>query len=524
MDNSTKRIEKVLIVGGGTAGWIAACYLNKALNSNDKSCDITLIESHDIPSVGVGEATIPNISQLFRFLEIPENIWMSQCNATYKLAIKFEGWNDNALGDYYWHTFGSIAPNQGGNISLSQVWVHERNKGLDLPFAKATQEAVYLCEKNKSPKIPFKQSQKTPPYAYHLDAGLLANMLKEYATKNGVRHLVDQVDQVVLGDKGYIKEIKTKNEQYLEADLFIDCSGFKSLLLDKVLGEPWESYGDSLLVDSAVAIGSPYEEGDIYNEKLGGINSYTTAKTHNAGWSWHTPLITRDGNGYVYSSNFIDKEQAEAEFRKHLGARSDNSVARPLKFKVGKYKRSWVKNCVSIGLSSGFIEPLESTGIALIQIAVQNLIYNFPDKTFDPALIDNFNYKLHEQYENIRDFIILHYCLTQREDTPFWKAVKYDATIPDTLKERLEEWKTLWPNGKITANLMFGPYNYKSILAGMNYLPSRSLPILDFYKTGDTVFQNIKTKGESMAETHPTQAEYFKEILKVKAFQLDEDW
>ena len=332
-----------------------------------------------------------------------------------------------------------------------------------------------------------------------------------------MQHLVGKVEKANLDQNGFIQSIDTDAHGNLEGDLFIDCSGFNALLIEKTLKEPWISYADSLVVDRAVAIGGSYLPDDPYNELRGGLKPYTTARAQKSGWTWNTPLISRDGNGYVYSSQFASETDVETKFRQFLGEKSKDSTARHLKMRIGKFKRSWVKNCVSIGLSSGFVEPLESTGIALIQIAIQNLLYNFPDKSFDASLLNTFNEELNQQYENTRDFIILHYCLTQREDTPFWKAVKNETHIPDSVKERIEKWKYMWPNTLKPEGLMFADFNYISILAGMNFLPQKSLPVLNFYKSHKNHFNNTIKRGAKLAESYPTQAEYFRKLHATEA-------
>jgi len=518
MDNKHNDIQNIVIVGGGTAGWMSATYLNKALNHSTTNCKITLIEASDIATVGVGEATIPGIALFFQYLGIREVEWMKACNATYKMAIKFCGWGDNSPPDFYRDTFGNNVRHKKNNVSLAHYWLKEKSNGYTIPLAKALKESVQLCEANKSPNVPYAKESSKIPYAYHLDSGLLASFLKKKAIDAGVKHLIGKVENVNLDHNGFIQSLDIDSQCKLKGDLFIDCSGFYSLLLEKTLDEPWISYADSLLADSAVAIGCSYHPDDPYNEHNGGLKPYTTATAQQTGWTWNTPLITREGNGYVYSSQFKSKTDAEIEFKQFLGEKSKDSTAKHLKMRIGKFKRSWVKNCVSIGLSSGFIEPLESTGIALIQGALRNLVFNFPDKSFDIDLANKFNKELNDQYENIRDLIILHYCLTQREDTPFWKAVKNETVIPDSLQARIEKWEYMWPN-KLRTNLMFDDFSYFHILAGMNRFPKKMLPVLDFQEPYRKYFNSTIQRGVDLVENHPTQADYFKMIYQ-PIFQL----
>lgn len=516
MDNNPNAIQNIIIVGGGTAGWMSAAYLNKELNSHAKKFEITLIEASDIPTVGVGEGSFPSIQLLFKNLGVPEAEWMEACNATFKMAIKFPGWYDNSPDDNYWHTFGVPLRNRRNRVSLSHYWLKEKMEGYDVPFDKAMMEHVHLCEANKSPKVPFEKDSSKIPYAYHFDAGLLASFLKKIALDGGVNYLIGKVNKANLDQNGFIQSIDTDNHGKLQGDLFIDCSGFRAILIEKALKEKWVSYGDSLFVDSAVAISGSYLPDDPYNEKRGGLRPYTTSRAQNSGWSWNTPLITRDGNGYVYSSQFASKTEAETEFRQFLGEKAINSTAKHLKMRIGKFKRSWVKNCVSIGLSCGFIEPLESSGIALIQFGIESLVANFPDKSFDEVLLNNYNKGLNDQFENARDFVLLHYILTKREDTPFWRAVRNETVIPDSLNKQIEDWKSMWPNRNME-NLMYSDFSYISVLAGMNQFPKKTLPVLDFYKSHKAHFTARIQRGMKLAESHPTQAEYFK-YLYVQQF------
>lgn len=520
-------IQTILIAGGGSSGWMSAAYLARALSLPEKKeTRIILVESSDIPTIGVGEATIPIFQDFFNYLDIPEDEWMEKCRATFKLAIRFDRWLDGSERDSYWHTFGTVPFNRSGHISPLQHWLLHKVKGSAPPFAVACHESALLCEAGRAPKSAYEAAQHPIPYAYHLDAGLLAETLKEYAKSKGVEHYVDFIDKVNKNEAGYLTSIQTAKNGEIKADFFIDCTGFQSLLIEKALEEKWESYQENLFCDRAVAIGIPYADGDEYNEQHGGLNPFTTATALQSGWIWHTPLRSRDGNGYVYSSAFKTEDEAEQEMRQHLGPRAANSPARHLKMRIGKMDRLWVKNCVAIGLAGGFIEPLESTGLALIQIGLATLVQNFPDKHFSEALQRNYNRILKEQYENIRDFIVLHYCLTQREDTSFWKAVKNETKIPDNLQAQLDEWKYLWPNDSKGSGRMFGPFNHASILAGMNYLPEYFPASLEFLNDpiAQKHFERVESRGKQLAQTLPDQAEYFRQLERIKAFKADDSW
>lgn len=500
----SNRIETILIVGGGTAGWLAAAFLNRALNRpGGPGCQVTLIESADIETIGVGEATIPTLRETMAFLGLDEAEWMTRCQATFKMAIKFVNWTGRPGPDVYWHPFGTIPKVR--EFELSHYWLKRKLRGSTAPLTDTLFSAISLCQAHKAPKVHTDPSYDGPiRYAYHLDAGLLATYLKETAKARGVIHLVDTVQEVVLDEKGYISHLKTAKLGDLHADLFIDCTGFRGLLINQALGEPFISYAEALLCDRAIAIPTARpEEGKR-------INPYTTATALSAGWAWHTPLFHRHGNGYIYASAFISPEEAEREFRAYLGPAADEGKARHIRMRVGKTRRTWVKNCVSIGLSSGFIEPLESTGIWLVEVGLRHLFYHFPDKTFPASLTNQYNQLMTNQYEQIRDFIVLHYCLTQREDTPFWRGNKYHLAIPDSLQTRLEGWRFTLPlPQEIGQAGFFRAPSYACILAGMGYLPDRGLPILQYAgeAEADQAFSDLQAETDRLNQALPDHYE-----------------
>ncbi|MBC6417308.1 MAG: tryptophan 7-halogenase [Prochloron sp. SP5CPC1] len=346
-------------------------------------------------------------------------------------------------------------------------------------------------------------------YGYYLDAGLLATYLREKAIARGVHHIVDDVVDVILDPQGNISQLKTEKSGNISGELFIDCSGFRGLLINQALQEPFDSYSDSLFCDRAIAI--PLSTSSEKEE----INPYTTATALDSGWTWHTPLYNRSGNGYVYSSSFITPEAAEQEFRNHLGAAAEGVEARHIPIRVGKTRNAWVKNCVSIGLSSGFIEPLESIGIFLIEQGIQALVDNFPDKSFNPIVRKRYNKFITYHYENIRDFIVLHYCTTQREDTPFWKANKYHPAIPENLQENLELFKAMLPNFDLLERPpLFGDYSYACILLEMKYLPETSLPRLDYLEQEEIEkeLDLIQNQAIKLKQNLPNHSQYLQDL------------
>ncbi|MBW4617005.1 MAG: tryptophan 7-halogenase [Desmonostoc vinosum HA7617-LM4] len=509
------KIKNIVIVGGGTAGWLSAAYLSKALNATkENNCHITLIESSEIPTVRIGEATIPTIVNTFKFLGISEAEWMARCNATFKLGIKFVNWSGLSENDVFWHPIAQWLFTQKTDTTILHHWLKTKFNGNAESFYSSCFETVSLCEAQKAPK--YKDDPEYAwrvEYAYHFDAGQIANFLREKATSQGVKQIIDNVRDVCLDERGFISHVLTEKYGTISGDLFIDCSGFQGLLINQALQEPFVSYSDYLFCDSAITMSIPYEQDDPYNQNHGGINSYTTATALSSGWTWNIPLVTRTSHGYVYSSKFISQAEAEVEFIKHLNGYSHQ--ARYIKMRVGRNRNSWVKNCVSIGLSSGFIEPLESTGIYLIEAALNHLIHNFPNRLFHQKITENYNRIMQKEYEEIRDFIIMHYCLSKREDSPFWQANKHHSAIPDTLQEKLELWREMWPyNTREIVGLSFPDYSYICILAGMGCFPKNSLPLLDYQDSVEQMLLDVKNEAEKLNSTLPVHGDYLKQLSR----------
>ena len=515
-----EKIEKIIIVGGGSAGWMTAAYLKRAFG---KSIRISLVESSNISTIGVGEATFSTIKLFFDYLGLDESEWMPQCNAAYKLAIKFVNWN--AERRHFYHPFQRYEIVEGFNIA--EWWLKLKEALTAYDYSCFT--IPVMCDSKRSPRYlngrifddkveehfkPERAFQKNVlldlkiqyPYAYHFNASLLANFLRDHAVQNGVEQILDDVVDVKLAEDGSIAHITTREHGDIEGDLFIDCTGFRGLLINKALGEPFIPFSESLLCDSAVAMQVPR---DIATD---GINPYTTATALNAGWVWNIPLYGRDGTGYVYSSAFASREEAEKEFREHLGSVSDNLNALHIKMRIGRNRNSWVKNCVAIGLSSGFVEPLESTGIFFIQHGIEELVSDFPDKSFNEEVVKSYNKAIADCIDGVRDFLILHYYASTRYDTPFWKAAMHDLIIPEALKERLKLWKARLPNNRnINQNYHgFESYSYSVMLLGLGYRPEHSLPVLDHIEGHQAwaAFRAIKKRADHLCRTLPSQYEY----------------
>ena len=520
----SQNVRTVVVVGGGSAGWMTAAYLSKAL---EEGAEIVLVESSNISTVGVGEATFSTIKLFFDYLGLDERDWMPQCNATYKMAIKFVNWN--AEGRHFYHPFQRYEVIDG--FSAAEWWL---KLGRDKePFDYSCFITPALCDSKRSPRYmdgrvfdekvqehflnerAFKKNVLADlkiqyPYAYHFNASLLANFMRGYGMGRGVKQIIDDVVDVKLTEDGSIAHITTRDHGDIKGDLFIDCTGFRGLLINKALKEPFISFSESLLCDSAIAMQIPK---DIAKD---GINPYTTATALGAGWVWNIPLYGRDGTGYVYSSAFISQDEAEKEFRKHLGPASDNCKPLYVKMRVGRNRNSWVKNCVAIGLSSGFVEPLESTGIFFIQHGIEELVTHFPDKRFDHQTIKNYNRAVAECIDGVREFLTMHYYASTRADTPFWKATKHDLVIPDALKERLALWKMRLPNNRsINPNYHgFESYSYSVMLLGLGHRPDSHLPTLNHIQNHNALaaFCEIKENTNELCSTLPSQYEYLSRL------------
>ena len=431
------KTKKVLIVGGGSAGWIAAAYLNAALNRGDrKRVDISLVESPDVDRIGVGEATIPNINHLLAVIGLDEQDFMSQVDGTFKQSIRYVNWLENR-GEYYYHPFSRyrvfpIDPS-GTNWLMSD---------RSIPFMETVSTQPVICELGLSPRS-LDPHNPGPPltYAFHIDALKFADYLCKFSKARGVTHYLDHVVDADMKDNGHIAAVTTKSGKRIEADIFVDCTGFAALLMEKKLGVKLLDCSQWLLCNRAVTMHVPY--GHHYP---GYVRPFTTASALSAGWVWEIPLRSTRSLGYVHSSIFISKADAEAELRGFEGRHSAELSTRFIDFTVGRRERVWEKNCISIGLAGGFIEPLESTGLYLSNLASVMLAEHFPYGDDLDAMAFRVNRILANRFYEILDFINMHYCLTRREDSEFWREVRRPERINDRLHAKLEFWKRKPPS------------------------------------------------------------------------------
>lgn len=437
-----KPITNVTIVGGGTAGWMTALTLVTIMKWRPQRDDvkITLIESPNIPTIGVGEATVPSISMLLNQLDVPEQKFFARCNATFKLGVLFANWNqweDGATRDFF-HPFTAPRFLNGHNPGYH---FRQYASGGRRDFCDSVLPVLSVVGRNLGPrKIGAADYDRDLRYAYHLDAGLLAEFLKEISVERGVEHVRDDMMSVEKDEKGFIAALNLERTGRHPVELVIDCTGFRSLLLGQEMGEPFISYDEFLLNDRACAVQIPHIEGQP-------LQSYTTSTALTAGWAWNVPLYHRIGTGYVYSSKFKSDDEAKQELMRHLGDRAAGLEPRTLQMRIGRMRRSWVKNVVGIGLSGGFIEPLESTAIYMIEVANRQLIGFWPDSDFPDAVLNQYNKVMMTLQDEVRDFIVLHYRLNNRSE-PYWMAARKELPTPDSLREDFERWRLTLPNDR----------------------------------------------------------------------------
>nr|6UL2_A Chain A, Tryptophan 6-halogenase [uncultured bacterium]6UL2_B Chain B, Tryptophan 6-halogenase [uncultured bacterium]6UL2_C Chain C, Tryptophan 6-halogenase [uncultured bacterium]6UL2_D Chain D, Tryptophan 6-halogenase [uncultured bacterium]8TTI_A Chain A, Tryptophan 6-halogenase [uncultured bacterium]8TTI_B Chain B, Tryptophan 6-halogenase [uncultured bacterium]8TTI_C Chain C, Tryptophan 6-halogenase [uncultured bacterium]8TTI_D Chain D, Tryptophan 6-halogenase [uncultured bacterium]8TT len=526
MDN---RINRIVILGGGTAGWMTASYLAKALGD---TVTITLLEAPAIGRIGVGEATVPNLQRVFfDFLGLREEEWMPECNAAFKTAVKFINWRTPGPGeakartidgrpDHFYHPFGLLP--EHGQVPLSHYWAYNRAAGTtDEPFDYACFAETAAMDAVRAPK--WLDGRPATRYAWHFDAHLVAEFLRRHATERlNVEHVQGEMQQVLRDERGFITALRTVEGRDLEGDLFIDCSGFRGLLINKAMEEPFIDMNDQLLCNRAVATAIKHDD-DAH-----GVEPYTSAIAMRSGWSWKIPMLGRFGTGYVYSSRFAEKDEATLDFCRMWGLDPENTPLNQVAFRVGRNRRAWVKNCVSIGLASCFLEPLESTGIYFITAAIYQLTQHFPDRTFALALSDAFNHEIEAMFDDTRDFIQAHFYVSPRTDTPFWKANK-DLHLPEQMREKIAMYKAGLPiNAPVTdESTYYGRFeaefrnfwtngSYYCIFAGLGLRPDNPLPMLrhrpEQVREAQALFAGVKDKQRELVETLPSNLEFLRSL------------
>ena len=461
---SDHRIRKLVIVGGGAAGWMAAAALRRHFQGGP--LEITLVESSEIGTIGVGEATIPTIRGFYQQLGLTDIEVMKATQATCKLGIRFNGWVRE--GQSFIHPFGLFGQDLRG-IPFHHYWrkLAEAGEPTDLQDYSLGASLAAAGKFMAPPRNPG-SSLSIFDWALHFDAGLFAQLMRRVAEDNGVRRVDAKITKVNLRpEDGFVASLDLHTGKTLDGDLFIDCSGFRGLLIEEALQTGYESWSDTLLCDRAWAAQS---------EGAGDPMPYTDVTAHSAGWRWRIPLQHRYGNGYVFSSRHIADEDALAELK---AAVPDPLLHEPrlIRFNPGRRKRVWNRNVIALGLASGFLEPLESTSIALIETGIEKIKALFPDKDFAPELVDEFNDWSRREMERVRDFIILHYWASKRGDTAFWRDCNA-VTLPDTLQRKVDLFRQRGHFVRYRWE-MFQPASWMAIYAGFELLPEMVDPALD---------------------------------------------
>ena len=452
---------KVVILGGGTSGWMCAAALTAASKpvAAVPLCDVRLIESAEIGIVGVGEATLPHIKEFNDSIGIVESEFMRKTQASFKLGIEFRDWGKT--GNSYIHPFGTFGQAING-VEFQNYWVRARQAGHDAGSIEDYSYAVTACRHMKFdfPSEDKKSVKSTFSYAYHFDASLYAIFLREWCEARGLRRTEGKVIDVALDPgNGFVKSLTLESGEVVEGDLFVDCSGFRGVLIEQKLKTGWQSWSDWLPCDRAWAV--PCDRTDDFTP-------YTRSTALEAGWQWRIPLQHRTGNGYVYSSRFIGDDEAAARLMGNLDGKAQ-AEPRQIRFEAGRRRKSWNRNVVTTGLSSGFLEPLESTSIYLVQIAVTLLQQLFPGRDMDPKLADEFNRLIDIEYERVRDFLILHYHANSRDDSELWRYTRA-MTVPDSLTHKMELFRRRGHILKYKDGL-FSPPSWLAVYLGQDIAP-----------------------------------------------------
>jgi tryptophan halogenase len=488
----------VAILGGGTAGWMAAAILARRLGSGFGA--IQVIESPEIGTIGVGEATIPPIRLFNQALGIDERDFLRKTQGTIKLGIEFKDWS--RLGHDYFHPFGAHGVRLE-QVSLHQDWLKLRRLREEGSFEEYSLNTV-AARLGRVPDWSTGDDSLSPVFAhaFQFDAGLYAEYLRGYAQARGVARLERKVVNVELrSEDGFIRALHLDDGQRLEADLFIDCSGFRGLLIEGALKTGYEDWTRWLPCDRAVAVPC---------ESAGALTPFTRSTARSAGWQWRIPLQHRIGNGYVYCSRFISDDEAAATLLAHLDGKA-RAEPRFLRFTTGRRKKFWNKNCIALGLAGGFLEPLESTSIHLIQSGITQLAAIFPDRSFDPHDIDEYNRLQIDEFDKVRDFIILHYHATTRDDTPLWQYCR-SMEVPDSLTYRVNLFRS---SGRVAFQdrELFVEPNWLSVFIGQGIWPRRYDPLADVLPIDSvrTELQRLRTLIRQTAEAMPAHADFIAE-------------
>jgi tryptophan halogenase len=492
---SDHRIRKIVIVGGGTAGWMAAAAFSALLEKG--AFEIVLVESDEIGTIGVGEATIPPLVAFNNLLGINEDEFLAASQGTFKLGIEFVDWG--APGERYFHPFGPHGQDLNA-VHFHQLYLREAKRRVlpdirEWSMSGAAAELGRFARPGPDARLPLSQLG----YAFHFDASLYAKFLRSYAERRGVQRVEGKiVDVAVDGESGHVRSVTLADSTAIEGELFLDCSGFRGLLIEQTLGTGYEDWSHWLPCDRAAAVPCRLP---------GPPDPFTRSTARAAGWQWRIPLQHRMGNGLVYSSAHLERSEAESLLLANLEA---EALAEPrhLSFTAGRRKLAWNANVVSLGLSSGFVEPLESTSIQLIQSGIAKLLALFPDRRFDPRERAEYNRQMQDLFEDVRDFVILHYKATRRDDSDFWNYCR-TMDVPDGLAAKLELWRS---KGRVfrEGRELFATASWVAVLLGQGILPEEHEPIanaIDPDVAADAL-DKMRLSYRRMAEHMPAHADF----------------
>jgi len=494
-------IKKIVILGGGTAGWMTAATLAHLLDANRIS--VSLIESEQIGTVGVGEATIPPILLFNQMLGIDEKEFIRETKATFKLGIEFVNWG--GLGEAYIHPFGDFATDIE-TLPLHHHWLRAKAAGYDRDLfdfslmVQASRRGRFVHPVTNNPRSVLAGVH----YAFQFDASLYAAYLRSFAEQRGVKRIEGRVERVEQNqESGYVESLTLEDGRSVEGEFFIDCSGFRGLLIEQTLKCGYEDWSHWLPVDRAVAIPC---------EKSGPVIPYTRSTAHDSGWQWRIPLQHRTGNGHVYCSEFISDDEACSTLLENLDGAV---VADPnlLRFKTGRRRKFFDKNVLALGLAAGFMEPLESTSIHLIQTGLARLMALFPDKRFSQVDIDAYNERTLFEYERIRDFLVLHYVATKRDDTPFWRHCQA-LPVPETLQQKIDQYRSA---GRIfrESNELFTESSWLAVMHGQGIEPEAWNPIADRFD-GPAMAERLDGMADIIAraaDAMPDHEGYIRDLI-----------
>lgn len=485
---SDQHIKRVVIAGGGTAGWMAAASLSRLIGAK---LDIALIESDDISTIGVGEATIPSILTINRLLKIPEPEFLKFTQGTFKLGIAFENWRKP--DHRYIHSFGDTG--QGcWAAGFHHFWLKGMELGLSKPYGEYCPE-LKAAEASRFAVL----SGKKLNYAYHLDAGLYAAYLRRMAEHHGVKRIEGKIQHVHCSpDNGYIESLALESGQSVEGDLFVDCTGFRGVLIEQALNTGFNDWSQWLPCNSAVA---------LQTESIAPPIPFTRSIAHHAGWQWRIPLQHRVGNGLVYSTEYLSDDEATQRLIDNVDG-AHITEPRTIRFRTGQRKQYWNKNCIALGLASGFVEPLESTSIHMIQNGIMWLLLMFPHQGITASITDQYNATLQREAEHIRDFIIMHYHVTERNDSEFWNYCR-NMRIPDTLSHRMELFRE---TGRVfkPQDDVFAENSWVQVMMGQGIVPQQYHPIVDMMSDNelDGFLKNIESNVTKTVAELPNHADF----------------